>query len=358
MAGPRLVALDGLRGLAALCVVAYHLTSPLGFAIAPGGGLAVDLFFLLSGLVLARAYDARLAAGMNSGQFMRARLLRLYPLYALGLAISFLHAATFVYQPGLLTEIAASFALGALYLPTPQTLAYDPRYMFPANISAWSLFFELMVNIVFAITALALSRGRLLLLMTAAGAGLAACAVFGGGVEGGARWSGFHVGVLRVLFAFFTGVYIARCHLRAPRAGTWQPIAGAALLLAPMLVPAPSGWRALFDLAVMLLLWPLLVWWAAGIELKGTARRIATGLGETSYALYVLHLPLLNWAMSTMETSFGLGWGEQPPLFAVLFVPAVLAIAIVAHHAYDAPARRALRRWIGRRPGMLLASTR
>lgn len=353
----RLVALDGLRGIAALCVVAYHLKAPLGFAIAPGGDLAVDLFFLLSGLVLARAYDARFAAGLNSGQFLRARLLRLYPLYALGLAISFLFAAAYVSRPGLRLEIAASFALGALYLPTPEPLAYDPRYMFPANIPAWSLFFELLVNALFAVTALALRRERLLILIGVAAAGLAACAM-SGSIGGGAAWSGFHVGLLRVLFSFFAGVYIARHHLRTPREGTWQPFAIAALLLAPLLLPVAPRWRALFDLSVMLALWPLLVGWAAGIELKGGMRRIAAGLGDASYALYALHLPLLNWAMEGSMSLFGLGWGEQPPVFALVFILSALGIAFMAHRFYDGPACSLLRRLVEERRWVLLPNAR
>jgi peptidoglycan/LPS O-acetylase OafA/YrhL len=354
----RLVALDGIRGLAALCVVAFHLKAPLGFAIAPGGGLAVDLFFLLSGLVLARTYDARFAAGMNSGQFLRARLLRLYPLYALGLAISFLFAAAYVYRPGLRLEIVASFVLGALYLPTPEALAYDPRYMFPANIPAWSLFFELLVNAVFAVTALALNRERLLILIGLAAAGLAACALFGGGVDEGAQWRGFHVGVLRVLFSFFAGVYIARHHLRPLSPGTWQPFLIAVLLLTPLLLPIASRWRALFDLGVVLALWPLLVNWAAGIELQGKVRRMAAGLGDMSYALYALHLPLLNWAMEGSSSLFGLGWGEQPPLFALLFILLALGIALLAHRFYDGPACALLRRLVEQRRWVLLPSAR
>ena len=349
-AGSRLIALDGLRGLAALCVVAYHLRAPLGGAIAPGGDLAVDLFFLLSGLVLARSYDARFAAGLKPLSFLRARLLRLYPLYGLGLAISFLFVATNVYRPGVLGEILVSFATGALFLPTPMPLSYDPRYMFPANIPAWSLFFELLVNLAFAATALLLTRRRLLMLIGAAAGGLAVCALVYGTLEGGAAWAGIHVGALRVIFSFFLGVYIARFRMGARRHGAWRATAGAALLLFPLLLPAPTAWRGLFDLAVVLAIWPLLVGWASRIELDGVSRSIATGLGDASYALYALHLPLLNWAVAGSEAAFGLGWGEQPLMFAIVFIPFALAVAWSANRLFDGPARRLLEEALRRRP--------
>ncbi|MGI4877859.1 MAG: acyltransferase family protein, partial [Janthinobacterium lividum] len=73
--------LDGLRGVAALIVVSYHMQAD------PSGGayLAVDFFFGLSGFVIAAAYDARFTAGMGFGGFMRLRVIRLYPLLALGI---------------------------------------------------------------------------------------------------------------------------------------------------------------------------------------------------------------------------------------------------------------------------------
>lgn len=80
------VLIDGMRGIAALAVASLHwqaMSAPWLFA--SSGGLAVDLFFLLSGIVIAHAYDERIDQGdLNAVRFMLTRIIRFWPLYALG----------------------------------------------------------------------------------------------------------------------------------------------------------------------------------------------------------------------------------------------------------------------------------
>ncbi len=80
---PHYEILDGLRGVAALMVVWYHICE--GYALAAGdavitflnhGYLAVDFFFILSGFVLGYAYDDRWAKGFTTGDFFKRRLIR------------------------------------------------------------------------------------------------------------------------------------------------------------------------------------------------------------------------------------------------------------------------------------------
>ena len=81
----RFLLLDGLRGIAALMVLGYHLFEAIAFAAnAPEqhmfhGFLAVDFFFILSGFVMGYAYDKRWNS-MTIGQFIRLRLIRLHPI--------------------------------------------------------------------------------------------------------------------------------------------------------------------------------------------------------------------------------------------------------------------------------------
>lgn len=77
-------ALGALRGVAAIGVVIFHFQHFFPPDSVPGGYLAVDLFFIMSGVVLSHAYEPRFQNGMGAREFMRARLIRLYPLYFLG----------------------------------------------------------------------------------------------------------------------------------------------------------------------------------------------------------------------------------------------------------------------------------
>jgi peptidoglycan/LPS O-acetylase OafA/YrhL len=80
--------LDGLRGIAALIVLIYHALGPTyGIAGFRGGFLAVDFFFMLSGFVVARAYEQRLADGLSFAGFLKIRFDRLYPTIAAGVLI-------------------------------------------------------------------------------------------------------------------------------------------------------------------------------------------------------------------------------------------------------------------------------
>ncbi|MFL5286868.1 MAG: acyltransferase family protein [Rhodopila sp.] len=135
--------LDGLRGIAALVVVFLHGTLFVGnIRYRPDAAcLAVDFFFMLSGFVIAHAYDERLAHGMTWRQFMAVRIIRLYPMLLLGTAMGavlFIAAHLARHEAGVMATLlmaAGSFMLLPVGLAAG-TVAY------PVNIAAWSLFFE------------------------------------------------------------------------------------------------------------------------------------------------------------------------------------------------------------------------
>ena len=97
---PRYDILDGLRGVAALAVLGYHLFEAVAFAAGAErqqmyhGFLAVDFFFILSGFVMGYAYDERWDR-MSLGGFVRRRLVRLHPMVVMGVAVG---VATFCVQ--------------------------------------------------------------------------------------------------------------------------------------------------------------------------------------------------------------------------------------------------------------------
>ena len=96
---PHYELLDGLRGIAALLVIWYHIFE--GFATSPidqrfnHGYLAVDFFFILSGFVVGYAYDDRWKTTMNTKDFFKRRLIRLHPMVILGAVLG---AITFCIQ--------------------------------------------------------------------------------------------------------------------------------------------------------------------------------------------------------------------------------------------------------------------
>lgn len=277
--------LNGMRGLAALAVVSLHLEGVFsGTPHFAGANLAVDLFFILSGFVLAEAYGSSFDRGMGALDFMRKRLIRLYPLYILGTVISLA-----IWLPGLRHgdfKVLGAGAFAMAMLPDP----FD-KLLYPLNIPAWSLFFELLVNLFLAILWPRLSRTVLLVLIMAGLAGLIAGAPLYGSLVGGPKWDGFAVGCARTCFSFFAGVAISRWRLRGPAIHPWLILAAMAGLFA---VSPPAAWNWLSDLLIVVVALPILVLLGASCEPGRFSRPVFSLLGVTSYAVYALHVPLLS----------------------------------------------------------------
>ena len=163
--------LDGLRGIAALIVMFRHTGYFWGGWTIPQSYLAVDLFFVLSGVVVANAYEARLRAGLAPARFALLRLIRLYPLYLLGSLIGLVPvvAALLGLAPSsLASPLPLVLLAAALLLP----LVSDPN-LFPLNTPAWSLFFEMLANLAYAAMLRHLHCALLAALLLASALGLA-----------------------------------------------------------------------------------------------------------------------------------------------------------------------------------------
>ena len=331
--------LDGLRGVAALTVFLYHADELVGPLRLPGGYLAVDLFFLLSGFVLEHAYGSRFARGMRPAQFMRARVARLYPLYALGLSLGIAAAvAALALHRGAfdLHRIFGIAVLSALLLPSHAPVAGG--FLFVFNSPAWSLFFELLVNLAFALAWRRLTRRVLVAVIVIAGMALAAAVLAEGSANIGWNWPTLACGMPRVTFSFFLGVLLRRLDL-----GTACPHVAAVLLplmLVPLFALAPGGrTRAVLDLLCIVLLFPALI--AAAVRLQPATERAATVFrraGWLSFAFYALHYPVI-------ELVLRLGRAAQRPLPAPMAGLATLAVVMLLSWAaaglYDGPLQRA-----------------
>jgi len=321
--GRRFEALDGCRGLAALIVLAYH-----AFAYAKpegplsGGYLAVDLFFVLSGFVLAHAYGPRLQAGLSPARFMGLRLARLWPAYGIGIAVAVAIALLTTRPSGLWQATLAAL----LFLPIPMDLGHGPA-LFPLDLPAWSLFFELAANLAYALLHRFLTIPRLLGLLALAVIGLIIVASRADGLHAGWAPGNFPGGAPRAIFGFFAGVLIQRLWPAGLRPASWPVLALAALTaLAALLVPVEIPFRAAFDVAVVVLVFPVCVAALAAANLPPQLGKIAAVAGLISYPLYVLHMPVMPWLRDyplvalpvLLLASYLVGRLVEPPLRARL----------------------------------------
>lgn len=264
--------LEGLRGVAALMVMFFHAGS-LAPVRMPGGYLAVDVFFVLSGFVVAMVYEKRLRDGLTLAQFTRWRLVRVYPMYLAGAVLGSL---IYGWRPGVLLMLPDFTSTHAL---------------FPTNAPMWSLFLELVINIAFAACALRLGWISLLVILAASGAIFANGIVSHGSADLGAFWKHAELGLARTLFAFALGVAFYRLR---ERQGLEQRKTWLAWLLLPALVAClavPLPYRAWWDMACVFAILPLLVWLGTFWEVPHA--RAVQRLGEISYPLYCIHAPII-----------------------------------------------------------------
>jgi peptidoglycan/LPS O-acetylase OafA/YrhL len=340
--------LDALRGIAAMGVVVFHMQRAFLPITVPGGYLAVDLFFMMSGVVLSHAYEARFRAGMGTLGFMRVRLIRLYPLYllgtVLGIAVSLASIRGHNSQNWDPSTLLQSASLALLFLPNVSGRPVNE--MFPLNIPCWSLFFELLVNLLFVISWPIITSRRLIVLSLLTGGLVALAIVHKGSLDQGAIAADFPIGLARTVFGFCIGVLIAR-HI--PRVRRVENNLGVLAIVAVVGI-AIAGWpgersRAVWDAVCVLLIFPLLVYYGTFIDPGSRLRRIATFLGVTSYAVYVLHSPLssiMNSATRYFAGSTGASVGA--PYLGVGVLAFLLAGSWLVDRHIDMPIRRQLSR--------------
>ncbi|WP_347303765.1 acyltransferase [Croceibacterium sp. TMG7-5b_MA50] len=273
----RFATLDGMRGVAALIVIAFHYEGIFPVEVA-GGYLAVDLFFMLSGFVLAAVYVPRFERGMGMRNFMISRARRLYPFYLFGLMLGL--GARAWQDPG---SALLALPLGLLGLPTPGD---GPEYLYHLNSAYWSLFAEWVINVAFVLILWRLPAILLAIVAAAGAAGLVWAWQVTGTLDGGAHWADAWIGLARVQFGFAMGMLLHRAFVRYDL-GRWRTHPGWLGLALPVLM-LPCYWGP--DLLVVMLVFPALV--LVGAMMEPRKANMSLWLGEISYPLYCLHGPL------------------------------------------------------------------
>jgi peptidoglycan/LPS O-acetylase OafA/YrhL len=357
-----------LRGVASLLVVAFHVCESYALGdpfkqVINHGYLAVDFFFLLSGFVIAYAYDDRWSR-MSQWEFYKRRLIRLQPMVVMGTLIG---AALFYFQLGPLFPLIPStpawkvllvMLVGFTLLPLP--ISADIRgwqEMHPLNGPAWSLFYEYIGNIAYAVLVRRFTNLLLGLFVFAAALLLIQVAVFGGQGDLIGGWalnaSGMHIGFARLLFPFFAGVLLMRVGKRIAVNGAFA-ICSLLLVIAlslPRFGDVNHAWvNGLYEAVCVIVVFPLIVAVGAGEKLvTGTSIKIARFFGDLSYPLYITHYPLIY-------VYSGWIYRDKVPLAigapaGVALVAASVAIAYACFRFYDLPVRRMLAaRFLARTP--------
>jgi peptidoglycan/LPS O-acetylase OafA/YrhL len=342
------ITLDALRGIAALAVISWHGGRLFGDdgPVFTSAILAVDLFFILSGFVLTHAYEQRLNTGLSVPDFIRMRLIRLYPLYLLGFLVAGLAVALRLYA-GMAegsTELGLAAVLNALMLPNPAT--GSPPFLFHFNFPAWSLFFELVANIAFALFGARLSLRQLVIFVGILGAALIAITLRNHSFDLGASWRTFDGGLARAMFGFFAGMLVYR--LRDKFAFTtriqsnWMVLALAALTLSSFLPRVAVGeWRPPAELKLLfaMALYPSLILVAARYEPGARLLPICSWLGVASYAAYVLHVPLHSLGGVVAQLTADVWLERYAPVSGVAFIVVIGLCAWAADKYWDRPIR-------------------
>jgi peptidoglycan/LPS O-acetylase OafA/YrhL len=322
----RMLVLDGLRGVAALIVMFSHSTYMMyQSAAAPRKGLAVGFFFMLSGFVLAHAYQSKLANGQSLRVFLLVRAVRLYPMIIaatmLSVVIRFLVDEQFKIDAAwLMASFAGLFGLPSP--PIPHTVSH-----FPLNPPEWSLFYELILSVLFGIVLYRLKSRSIAAITLAAMAGYTVLKAIDAPF-----W--LLVQSFGALWAFCIGILLLRLVTNGSLPKRGLPLLVLTIpLTAATLIPQSVGWW--FDIAAVAVVFPAVI--LGGVCCRNTGM-LTRFLGDISYPLYILHWPIMLACNNVLTARIG-----SAASLAAVCIFSVTA-SWFALKVFDEP----LRRWLTR----------
>lgn len=367
-ATPRYHALDGLRGVAALIVVCYHIgwsNHLTPFRFFRNGYLAVDLFFILSGLVIATNYAGRIKSGADILDFLKLRFFRLYPLHFIVLAafvlleiVKLIALRSFGVAPGIDAPFSGQNSIGAL---VANVFLVQAWHLFPSysyNGPSWSISCEVAAYIVFAMLArMGVLSWRLFYI-----AGLllsSACYIWLANIfhepAAAMQW-----GVPRAIAGFFLGIFIWHALPLQTDAITRRTFSVVQLTLVVAIVGVLAVER---DEPTVLVI-PLFVALIAVLQSdRGVVARLLLArpiqlLGRWSYSIYMIHSfvfvsvgilfkRVFKWTLAAADAPVGSGteinvWAGDALVVGVVSV--VLILAAMGFRHIEEPGRQYGRR--------------
>lgn len=366
---PRFEILDGLRGVAALMVIAFHLgevyMQDYRGPFVNHGYMAVDFFFALSGFVLGYAYDDRWDR-MSAWDFAKRRLTRLHPMVVFGLLVG---VVTFYFQgcddfplvdQTSVGELMICFLLGLCMIPMwPGIDIRGTAEMSDLNGPIWSLMYEYFANFCYALVLRRLPKVAMWILL-----GMSALMTIDvvGNVnvtglldnyatpycnQGG--WAvtpeGLYLGMTRLFFPFLAGLMLSRMGwtMRMKGAFVYCSLAIVVLLGMPFLGNGNPLLESLYNMSLIFVVFPLLVSVAAGSTVSGKRMsQVCKFFGELSFPIYITHYPLV-W----MQHAWVRNHPDAPVASQVLVAVGVVLAAVFVSYAalklYDEPVREWLK---------------
>lgn len=324
------VALDGLRGIAALSVMLLHLGESFpAIAVRNQAQLGVDFFFMLSGFVIGYAYEAKLLGGMARDRFYAVRLVRLYPMVLMGVLFGAIARLSSGEQS--VVGVAGAAVVALLMIPLPR-FSPTPMSAFPLNGPLWSLTFELFSNIVYALVLPWLTTRRLGLFAAVMAVALIMVGIFQGELYMGPIWSrGMLTAFIRLFAPFSIGLLIFRIHTVTRIKVEGYAIVASLLLLLSLWAPMSGG---LYDVTIVLLVFPIVIMLAMHAPDTGALRSTWVWLGGLSFPLYAIHHPILRMARTV-------AWAQTFPVaFPIVTGIGCIAMAETLRRLYDEPVRR------------------
>ena len=337
--------LDGMRAVGAFLVVMRHVPVFFGPIRVPESFLAVDLFYLVSGFVVAHAYGERLRSGASLWTFMKTRIIRLYPLYLFGLGLGLIGAMIAVitdptgwWQP---YKVVEAVLTGLVLIPMFPGLGASGSAL---DGPTWTLLPELVVNFLYAAFVRLMNIGVLLLIMAVAGAAVVYGQLHAGTLDIGYNPTDQWAALARAGYSFFAGVLVFKLVGTGERPSlliSWGSVALVGLILA---CRPGDDIVSQYELGAVLVAFPLLLAVGARYEPGPRTSKVFSYIGLMSYGIYIIHQPIGHLLEPHLKGLFAVpgDWRALP--YGAAFLAALVGIAGLLDKVYDGPIRAVLRR--------------
>ena len=338
------VSIEGLRLVSSLAILIHHfLPYATGQGVLFGGSLQifVDLFFVISGIVISKAYGHRVSSWPEYGLFMQRRLARIYPLHLATLAF-FALQGYISYREIIHVNNPERYRLSAIPSNLLLTQSWFPDGVFSFNQVTWSISAELFCYLIFPLIALIMLRkpklGALFLIVLAISCAALSWALYGRLfielVTTTAQ--------LRALPSFCFGVWLTTIEPSLTRFVPKRiaPITTLALSVIALIL-AVFSW----NYALLLVVWALVaVVYASDITGAPTifSGRFLSGGGKLTYSIYMIH-PIIASAFLAFAGPKFLGTSTLAAYGSfVIAVVTTFVLAQISYRYFEEPLRQRL----------------